>query len=125
MVYVYVLRDRRSLELCVQKFATSPVRDGCRRCIVVRHTMPSEGVMLTRIAVDSRVCFSCQGRFDLGLRRLRDKLVLLGQVHEQPGLEFANLRQVFFPLAAMVSNRSGDFRTGGCEKEHSAVQDTS
>jgi hypothetical protein len=37
---------------------------------VMRPIMPREGVTLTRIAVDSRVRFSCQGRFDLGLRCL-------------------------------------------------------
>jgi hypothetical protein len=37
----------------------------CRRGIVVRPMMPSEGVMQTRIAVDCRVRFGGKRRFDL------------------------------------------------------------
>jgi len=41
------------------------VGERCRRGIVVRPIMPSEGVMLTRIAVDCRVRFGGSCRFDL------------------------------------------------------------
>jgi len=65
-----VWSNQRSPQLLTQKFARPPIGERCRRGIVVRPVMPRKGVTLTRIAVDRRVCFSRQGRFDLGLRRL-------------------------------------------------------
>src|SRR5580704_15368178 len=60
----------KSPQLLMQKFARPPVRERCRRGIVVQPVMAGEGVTLTRIAVNGRVRFPCQGRFDLSLRRL-------------------------------------------------------
>src|ERR1700693_5092094 len=49
--------DQRSAELLMEKFACAPVGKRCRGGVVMRSIMPSEGVMLTRIAVDCRVRF--------------------------------------------------------------------
>src|SRR6202040_1347875 len=76
-----------------------------RRGIVVRSIVPSEGVMLTRIAVDCRVWFASKGRFDLSLRRLGNELVLLGQVHQQRRIKPLDLSQIFFSIAAVISDR--------------------
>ena len=46
-------------------------------------TMPREGVILTRIAVDGCVWFAGKRRVDLSLCRLGNKFVLLGEVHQQ------------------------------------------
>src|SRR5580704_4057999 len=84
--------------------------------------MPGKGVTLTRIAVNSRVRLFCEGRFDLSLRRLRDELVLLAEVHQQRGLQPANFAQVFFRVSAMISNGGVDFVPGGRDKYHQCTE---
>src|ERR1700733_12929301 len=60
--------DRISPQLLIQKFASPPVGERCRRGIVVRAIVPGEGVTLTWIAVNGCVRLFCERRFDLGLR---------------------------------------------------------
>jgi hypothetical protein len=48
----------------VEKIVCTPVGDCCGRGIVVRPTMPGEGMTLTRIAVDRRVRSFGKCRFD-------------------------------------------------------------
>src|SRR5256884_4078719 len=57
--------------------------------------MPSEGVMLTRIAIDCRVWFAGKCLLDLSLRRLGNELVLLGQVHQQRRIKTVDHAQIF------------------------------
>src|SRR5271154_354780 len=84
--------------------------------------MPGERMTLARIAVDSRVGFSCEGCFDLGLRLLRDKLVLLAEMHEQWGLQSVNFGEVFLRIGAMISNGGVDFVAGGRYKDHQGTK---
>jgi hypothetical protein len=65
--------------------------------------MPSERVMLTRIAVNRRVWFAGKGRLDLSLRRLGNKLVLLGQMHQQRRIKAVDLAEILFGVTAVVS----------------------
>jgi hypothetical protein len=89
----------------MQKFACSPIRERRRRGVVVRSIVPGKGVTLTRIAVDRRVGFAGQRRFDLGLRELRNELVLLGQMHEQRSMEAVDLAEILLGVAAVISDR--------------------
>ena len=77
---------------------------------------------LARIAVNSRICLSREGCFDLGLSLLRDKLVLLAEVHEQRGLQSVNFGEVFLRIAAMISNGGVDFVAGGRKKYHQGTK---
>ena len=65
----------------MQKFARPPVRERCRRGIVVQPVMAGEGVTLTRIAVNGGVRFPCQGRFNLSLCSLGNEFILFRQMH--------------------------------------------
>jgi hypothetical protein len=49
--------------------------------VVMCPTMPREGMILTRIAVDRRLWFLSKCRFDLSLRSLGTELILSSQVH--------------------------------------------
>ena len=90
----------------MEKFARAPVGKRCRGGIVMRSIMPSEGVMLTWIAVDCRVWFAGKRRFDLGLRRLGDELVLLGQMHQHGCMKPVDLAQIFLSITAVIDDRS-------------------
>src|SRR6266852_2303580 len=74
---------RRSAQLAIEKGVCPLVAECCSLSVVMRPTMPREGMILTRIAVDCRVRFFGKRRFDLSLRRLGDELVFLGQMHQQ------------------------------------------
>src|SRR5580658_9443347 len=65
--------DRRSPQLLMQKFGCPPVGERCRGGIVVCPVMPREGMILARIAVDSRVRFFGKYLFNLSLRGLGNK----------------------------------------------------
>jgi hypothetical protein len=70
--------------------------------------MPSEGVTLTRIAVDRRVWFVGKRRFDLGLRRLGNELVLLSQMHQQGRTKPVDLAKIFFGVTAVIGDGGVD-----------------
>src|SRR5580693_561218 len=106
----------------MQKFACSPVRQRRGRRVVVQPIVPGEGVTLTRIAVNGRVRFSCQRRFDLSLRRLRDEFVLLAEVRQQGGVQPANLAEVFLRVAPVISDSGVDLVAGGCDKGHQCTE---
>ena len=61
--------------------------------------MASERVTLAGIAVDRRVWFAGECRFDLSLRRLENELVLLSQMHKQGRTKFADLTQIRFGVS--------------------------
>src|SRR6202041_3321388 len=111
-----------SPQLLMQKFACPPVGERCRRGVVVRPIVPGEGVTLTRIAVDGRVRLFCERRLDLSLRCLRDEFVLLAEVHQQGGVQPANLAEVFFRVAAVIANGGVDLRAGGRDKGHQCTE---
>ncbi len=104
------------------QLACPPVRQRRRRGVIVRPIVAGEGVTLTRIAVNGRVGSSCQGRFDLSLRGLRDELVLLAEVHQQRSFQSANLAEVFFRVAAVIGNGGVDFVSGGRNEGHQSTQ---
>jgi hypothetical protein len=80
----------------------------CCRGIVVCPIVPREGVILTRIAEDCRVRFVGKGCFDLSLRRFRDELIFLGQMHQQRSNKPVDFSQIFVSLTAMISDPSVD-----------------
>src|SRR4029077_9882765 len=67
--------------------------------------MPSERMILTRIAVDRGVWFLGKCRFNLSLRRLGNELVLFGQMHEKGRTQPTDLSQIFLSIAAVISDR--------------------
>src|SRR5260370_42261468 len=84
----------------------------------MRPIMPSEGVMLTWIAVDCRVWFAGECRFDFSLRRLGNKLIFLGQMHQHGRMKPLDLSQIFLSVTAVISDRSVDAVAHGCQKDH-------
>src|SRR5260370_42012289 len=80
--------------------------------------MPSEGVMLPRIAVDRRVWFAGKCRFDLSLRRLGNEFVLLSQMHQQRSIKSVDLAEIFLSVAAVINDRSVDAVANGCQEGH-------
>src|SRR5260370_31231919 len=84
--------------------------------------MPSEGMMLTRIAVDCRVWFFGKYGLDLSLRRLGNELVLLGQMHQQRRIEPVDLAQIFLGVTAVIDDRSFDAIAGGRQECHQAAE---
>src|SRR5580698_10033499 len=80
--------------------------------------MPSERVMLTRIAVDRRVWFTGKGRLDLRLRGLGNKLVFLSQMHEQRRIESVNLAQVLFGVTAVIGDGGIDVTAHSRQERH-------
>jgi hypothetical protein len=114
--------DQNSLQVPMQKFACSSVRQRRGGSVVVQSVMPGEGVTLTWIAVNGRARLFCERRFDLSLRRLRDEFVLLAEVHQQGGVQPANLAEVFFRVAAMIGNGGVDLIAGGRDKGHQCTE---
>src|SRR5438034_9650815 len=85
--------------------------------------MPSEGVMLTRIAIDCRVWFAGKCLLDLSLRSLGNELVLLGQVHQQRRIKPVDLSQILLGIAAVISDRGVDaVATHGCQEDHQRAE---
>src|SRR5437879_13472587 len=84
--------------------------------------MPSEGVMLTRIAIDCRVWFAGKCLLDLSLRRLGNELVLLGQVHQQRRIKTVDLAQIFLSVTAVISDRGVDAVARSRQEGHQATE---
>ena len=84
--------------------------------------MPGEGVTLPRIAVDRRICFAGKCCLDLSLRRLRDKLILFPQMHEQRRMKILDLTQVFLGVTAMIGDGGIDPAAHGREKRHQGAK---
>jgi hypothetical protein len=115
-------RDRSSPQLFMQKFACSPVRQCRGRRIVVKPVMPRERVTLARITVNGSIRLIGECCFDRNLCRLGDKFVLFTEVHQQRSAQPANLAEIFFSVAAMVSDRSIDLIAGGYDKSHQRAE---
>ena len=95
----------------------------CRLGVVVRPTMPREGMILTRIAVDCRVWFLSKRRFNLSLRSLGNELVLLGQMHQQRRIKPIDLSQIFLSVAAVISDRGVDaVAAHGRQEDHQRAE---
>src|SRR5439155_16986651 len=84
--------------------------------------MPSEGMMLTRIAVDSRVWFAGKCLLDLSLRRLGNELVLFGQMHQQRRIKPVDLAQIFLSVTAVIHDRSVDAVACGRQERHQPTE---
>ena len=84
--------------------------------------MPGEGVTLSRIAVDRRVCFAAKCCLDLSLGCLGDKLVLLPQMHKQGRMKIWDLTQVFLGVTAMIGDGGIDLAAYGCKERHPGVE---
>src|SRR5260370_31803937 len=83
--------------------------------------MPSEGVVLTRIAVDRRVWLAGKRRLDLSLRRLGNKLVLLGQMHEQRRVKPVDLPPLLLSVTPLIDDPSVH---GAARARHDGPQPT-
>src|SRR5882757_10868260 len=79
--------------------------------------MPREGVTLTRIGVDCRAGFAGQCRLDLGLCRLGNKLILLGQMHQQRRMEAVHLAQILLSVPTVKDDRSIDAVAHGRQED--------
>ena len=99
---------RQSSQLAIEKGVCPLVGECCSLSVVMRPTMPREGMILTRIAVDCRVWFPGKCRLNLSLRSLGNELVLLGQVHQQRRIKPIDLSQIFLSVTAVISDRSVD-----------------
>ena len=84
--------------------------------------MSSEGVTLTRIAVDCRVWFAGKRRLDLSLRRLGNELVLLGQMHQQRSMKAPDLAQILLGVAAVIGDRSVNALAHGRQERHQPAE---
>jgi hypothetical protein len=84
--------------------------------------MPRERVTLARITVNGSVRLTGERCFDLSLCRLGDEFVLFTEVHQQGSAQPANLAEIFFGVAAMVSNRCIDLIAGGYDKSHQCAE---
>src|SRR5216684_3055154 len=82
---------RQSSQLAIEKGVCPFVGECGSLSVVMRPTMPREGMILTRIAVDCRVWFLSKCRLNISLRRLGNELVLLGQVHQHRRFEPVDL----------------------------------
>ena len=80
-------------------------------------------MILTRIAVDRRVWFLGECRFDLSLRSLGNELVLLGQMHYKGRTKPIDLSQIFFSIAAVISDCGVDAVVAhGCQIDHQCAE---
>src|SRR6266403_5007553 len=102
--------------------ACSPVGESCRRGIVVRPIVPSEGVILTWITVDRYIRFVGKRRLDLSLRSLGNELVLLGQMHQQRRIKPIDLAQIFLSVTAVIGDRSIDAMAHGRQEGHQPAE---
>src|SRR5260370_29675541 len=84
--------------------------------------MPSEGVMLPRIAVDRRVWLAGKGRLDLSLRCLGNELVLLSQMHKQGRTKMVDLAQVLFGVSAVISDGGIDVAAYSRQERHQGAE---
>src|ERR1700686_3821578 len=113
---------RQSSQLAIEKGVCPLVGECCRLSVVVRPTMPREGMTLARIAVDCRVWFLSKCRFNPGLRSLGNELVFLGQMHQQRRSKPVDLTQIFLSVTAVISDRSVDAVAHGCQKDHQPAE---
>src|ERR1700693_6255796 len=104
------------------KFACPPVGERRRGRVVVKPIMPGERVTLARITVNGSVRLTGERCFDLSLCRLGDEFVLFTEVHQQGSAQPANLAEIFFGVATMVSNRCIDLIAGGYDKSHQRAE---
>jgi hypothetical protein len=108
--------------MLMQKFACPPVGERRRWGVVVRPVVPGEGVILTRIAIDGRVRFAGERRFDFSLRRLGNELVLFGQMHQQRSMKAVDLAQIFLGVAAVIRDRRVDAVARGRQERHQSAE---
>src|ERR1700733_7218784 len=106
----------------MEKFGCAAIGERRRRGVVVGAVMPREGVMLPRIAVDSRIGFAGKSRLDLDLRRLGDELVLLSKMHKQGRMKIVDLAQIFFGVSAVIGDGGIDAAAHGRQERHQGAE---
>src|SRR5258708_26887852 len=84
--------------------------------------MPSEGVMLPRIAVDRRVWVAGKRRLNLSLRKIGNELVLLSQMHKQRRTKIVDLAQVLFGVSAVIGDGGIDVAAHGRQERHQGAE---
>src|ERR1700740_3088153 len=89
----------------------------------MRPIMTREGMTLTRIAVDRRVWFLSECRFNLRLCSLGNELILLGYMHEKGRMKPIDLSQIFLSIGAVIPDRGVDaVVTHGCHEDHQRAE---
>src|ERR1700685_1330020 len=89
----------------------------------MRPIMTREGMTLARVAVDRRVRLPNEGRFNRSLRRLRNELVFLGQMHQQRRTKTIDRSQIFLGIATVIPDRSVDAVIAhGCHENHQSAE---
>src|ERR1700733_711802 len=107
----------------MEKVACPAVGECSGSGVVVRPTMPREGMILPGIAVDRRVWFHGKCRFNLSLCCLGHELVLLGQMHENGRMKPIDLSQIFLGIAAVIPDRGVDAVVAhGCHEDHQRAE---
>src|ERR1700732_3332302 len=84
--------------------------------------MPSEGVMLPRIAVNCCVWFPGKCRLDLSLRRLGNELIFFSQMHQQRGMKAVEFAQIFLGVTAVIGDCSVGAVAHGRQEGHQAAE---
>src|ERR1700746_2553114 len=85
--------------------------------------IPSERMILTRIAVDRGVWFLGKCRFNLSLRGLGNELVLFGQMHYKECTQLTELSKIFLSIAAVIGDRGVDAVVAhGCQEDHQPAE---
>jgi hypothetical protein len=84
----------------------------------VRPVVPSEGLTLPRIAVDCRVWLAGKRRLDLSLCSPGDKLILLGQMHQERRIKAVDLAQILLGVTAVIGNGYINVAAHGRQERH-------
>src|SRR4029077_10748567 len=85
--------------------------------------MAREGMILTRIAVDRRVWFLSECRFNLRLCSLGNELILFGYMHENGRVKSIDLSQIFLSIGAVIPDCGVDAIVAhGCHENHQRAE---
>ena len=79
-------------------------------------------MILTGITVDCRISFARERGFDLGLRRFGNELVLLSEMHQQGRVQAVDLVEIFFGIAAVISDGGVDGVARGRQEGHQRAE---
>src|ERR1700683_28029 len=113
---------RQLSQLAIEKVVCALVGECCSLSVVMCPTMPREGMILTRIAVDCPVRFPGKCRLDFSLCSFGNELVLLGQVHQQRRMKPVDFAQIFLSVTAVISNSSINATAHSCQKNHECAE---
>ena len=88
----------------MKKFDCSAIGKCCRGFVVMCAIMTSKGVALARITVNHRVRLPRERRLNLRLSGPGNKFIFLSQMHQKWRAKPIDLSQVFFGIAAVISD---------------------